>query len=177
MRKIFAGLLSLLGVGSAAAQSPSTPPDEVTSGFRSMVLGLTPGEIGLGPENTSGKVWGIVMDTGVEGGFHTLIVLADGTASLYFSNGGGIIGAGEREPVREASRELLATSNRFAGTAAPTNDTAPPSNGTTRFFLLTFDGLRSYVAQEVDLGEQRDPLSPLFHAAHAVITQLGLAQP
>lgn len=37
MRKIFAGLLSLFGVGSAAAQSPSTPPDEVTSGFRSMV--------------------------------------------------------------------------------------------------------------------------------------------
>lgn len=177
MRKILTGLLSILGFGSAAAQSPSMPPGEMTSGLRSMVLGLTPSEIGLSPENTSGKVWGVVTETGMERGFYTLVVLADGTTSLYFSNGGGIIGAGERESVREASRELLATSNRFVGTAAPTSDTAPPGKGTTKFFLLTFDGLRSYTAPEVELGEQRDPLSPLFHAAHAVITQLRLAKP
>ena len=142
-----------------------------------MVLGLTPSEIGLSAENTPGEVWGIVMETGIERGFYTLVVLGDGTTSLYFSNGGGIIGAGEREPVREASRELLATSNRFVGNAALASDTTPPNKGATKFFLLTFDGLRSYVAPEVELGEQRDPLAPLFHSAHAVIAQLRLATP
>jgi hypothetical protein len=177
MRKILAGLVSILGLGSATAQPPSPAPAEMASSLRAMVLGLAPGGIGLTPQSSPGKVWGVVMETGMERGSYTLVVLADGTTSLYFSNGGGIIGAGERQPVREASREFLMLANCFTDAAAPVESTALPSNGSTQFFLLTFDGLLSYTAPEAELGEQRDPLSPLFHAGHAVITELRLAQP
>ena len=53
----------------------------------------------------------------------------------------------------------------------------PPADGETRFFFLTFDGIRSYAAREVELGEERDSLSPLFHAGHSVITAVRQAQP
>ena len=177
MRKIMAGLLSLAGFGNSAAQPPSPPPAEVSSGLRTMVLSLTPGEIGLSAENSRGSMWGVVMETGIDGGFYTLVALADGTTSLYFSYGGGIIGAGEHESVRAASREFLTTANRFVSAAAPATGTAPPAGGATQFFLLTFEGLRSYSAPEIELGEERDPLAPLFHSGHAVISQLRLAQP
>ena len=177
MRKILAGLLSLVGFGNAGAQPPSPPPAEMASGLRSMVLNLTPGEIGMSSDNSQGTVWGVVMETGMDGGFYTLVALADGTTSLYFSTGGGIIGAGEHESVRAASRDFLASANQFASAAAPVTDTAPPGRGSTQFFLLTFDGLRSYRAPEVDLGEERDPFAPMFHSGHAVISALRLAQP
>lgn len=53
----------------------------------------------------------------------------------------------------------------------------PPADGETRFFFLTFDGIRSHAAREVELGEERDSLSPLFHAGHSVITAVRQAQP
>ena len=39
----------------------------------------------------------------------------------------------------------------------------------------TFDGARTYTASTDDLGEDRDALSPLFHAAHEVITAVRIA--
>ena len=42
---------------------------------------------------------------------------------------------------------------------------------------MTFDGTRSYTAKERDLGEGKDKLSELFHAAHAVIAAVRTAQP
>ena len=38
----------------------------------------------------------------------SLVSIADGTTSLYFSNGGGIIGAGQHQKVRDASARLIA---------------------------------------------------------------------
>jgi hypothetical protein len=39
--------------------------------------------------------WAILMETGLADACYTLVAVADGSASLYFSNGGGIIGGGE----------------------------------------------------------------------------------
>ena len=38
-------------------------------------------------------VWGVLMELGLEQGVATMVAFADGTVSLYFSGGGGIIGA------------------------------------------------------------------------------------
>jgi hypothetical protein len=177
MRKIFAALLSMFGAGQAAAQTPPGPPESITGDLRSMVLNLSPGEIGITRENFPHKAWGVVMETGMDAGFYTLVVLADGTTSLYFSNGGGIIGAGERPQVQEASRQFIGWGNRLLGSAEAVASTQPPANGNTKFLFLTFDGIRSYVAPEVELGEERDSLAPLFHAGHAVIAAVRQARP
>ncbi|WP_457098144.1 hypothetical protein [Lysobacter sp. P5_B9] len=113
----------------------------------------------------------------MDAGFYTLVVLADGTTSLYFSNGGGIIGAGEKPDVREASRQFIGWGNRLVGSAESARSTQAPAKGSTKFFFLTFDGIRSYTAPEVELGEERDALAPLFHAGHAVIAAVHRAQP
>lgn len=177
MRKIFAALLSMLGASHATAQPAISPPEPITGDLRSMVLNLSPDEIGITREHFPHQVWGVVMETGMDAGFYTLVVLADGTTSLYYSNGGGIIGAGEKPGVQEASRQFIGWGNRLVGSAKPVSSTQSPDKGITKFFFLTFDGIRSYTAPEVDLGEERDSLAPLFHAGHSVIAAVRQAQP
>lgn len=57
------------------------------------------------------------------------------------------------------------------------------ADGTTSLYLsagrvvlraLTYDGQQADEADEDDLGYGRHPLSPLFHAAHDVLTELRL---
>jgi len=141
-----------------------------------MVFELSAAELGLTPENYPHRVWGIVLETGVESAYYTLVVLANGTTSLYFSNGGGIIGAGEHSNVRETSTNFLAWANKSIESTSPTSTFQPPDNGNTVFYFLTFDGIQSYASREIELGEGRDPLSSLFHAGHAVIAAMRETQ-
>jgi hypothetical protein len=179
MRKFFAALLALLGMGTSPAASSGELKggDQVIQDLRSMVFALKPSDIGLDRKSFPGQVWGVVMETGMDSGFYTLVVLADGTTSLYFSTGGGIIGAGEHSSVRTESVRYLAIAESASSTATPSNSFPPPTAGQTSFYFFTFDGTRSYSAKEVDLGEQRDKLSELFHAAHSVIASVRQAQP
>ncbi len=55
---------------------------------------------------------------------------------------------------------------------APAGQTPLPSAGRTRFYVLTTDGLLTAEASEEDLGENRHVLSPLFHSAHALISEM-----
>lgn len=139
-------------------------------GLRRQVLTLDPASIGL-TETGSNQVWGLLMETGYPEAVATLVTLGDGTVSLYFSNGGGMTGAGQHEGPRKASQALLAAAPSFLAQAQPTDDYPLPGKGRTRFYFLTYGGILTVEAAEDDLGYDRHPLSPLFHKAHEVITE------
>lgn len=171
MKKIIAGFLAILGLGFHATQEAQTK-ESVLDGMRTMALNLTAEELGLTPENHPAEIWGILMETGYEDGSFTLLVLADGTTSLYFSNGGGIIGAGTHETVQKASSTLLAGANHFRASTKPTSSFPKPSAGMVNFYLIGRGGVTKYSAKEQILGENKDPLSQLFYASHSVISEL-----
>ena len=149
-----------------------TTPSQMSDELRSMVLNLKPKDIGLSKENFPHPVFALVMETGFPEGSFTLSVVADGSTSLYFSSGGGIIGGGEHENVREASGYLLSGAQHFYKKAKKVTDFPRPEPGKVIFYFITFDGVRSYTAKEDDLGNEKDELSDLFFAAHNVITEL-----
>ena len=91
---------------------------------------------------------------------------------MYFSNGGGIIGAGTHETVRDASSTLLSGANHCRSQTNAASVYPYPNEGEVNFYLVGFNGVTSYTAKEQYLGENKDPLSHLFHASHAVITEL-----
>lgn len=178
MRNIFITLLAALGIVSAAvAQTPKMRPGELTGDLRAMVFNLSAGDIGVTRDSYHHKVWGIVMETGNDTGYYTLVALADGSTSLYFSTGGGIVGAGQHAGVRGAGSAFIGLANHDLAQAQPSADHTPPAEGETAFYFLTFDGTAVYRAREKDLGEGRDKLSRLFHAAQATITEIGKLQP
>jgi hypothetical protein len=125
----------------------------------------------------TGPAWGFLMETGMDEDIVTLAVVADGSVSLYFSNGGGVIGAGQHEGPRRAGLALLASIAKYLDLVRPTKTFPLPRPGCTRFFILTKSGALTAEDREDDLGNGRAPLSGLFHEAHEVITQIRLVSP
>jgi ankyrin repeat protein len=138
--------------------------------LRHNVLTLEPSRLGLSPSDTN-RIWGMVMETGYSDAVVTLVTIADGAVSLYFSNGGGIIGVGEHDGPRKAGKSFLSAASKYIQYAKPTLQFPLPREGNTRFYFLTYDGIFTAENREDDLGNERLPLSPLFLEAHEVITQ------
>ena len=119
------------------------------------------------------------METGYPEAVASLVCFADGTTSLYFSTGGGIIGAGQHETVRTAAAQLLAVAQQHADKLTVADSHPLPALGRVRFYLRMPYELRSADEAEAILGEGTHALSPLFTAGHAVITAVreqGTAQ-
>jgi hypothetical protein len=141
-------------------------------GLREQALTEEAGEVGITPD--PGKPWGVLMETTYGEVVMSVVVFADGSASLYFSSGGGFLGGGENPSVNQAARALVAKAATEVQHFEPATDHAPPADGMTRFYLRTDGGLLTAEAAEEDLGENRHVLSALFHTGHEVLTQIRL---
>jgi len=147
---------------------------EVYQGLRQALFGVDPATVGLSRAEC-GEVWGLLMETGYPEAVATLVAIADGTVSLYFSNGGGQLGLGALDGPRQASQALLEAAPRFLGLCEQTAGHPLPRCDHTRFYLLTFEGVFTAEAKEEDLGENRHPMSELFYHAQELIGQVRLA--
>jgi hypothetical protein len=147
------------------------PPAEIYAGRRQQALRLTPDQLGDGGV-ADALILALLMETGYPEAVATLVVVVDGTASLYFSNGGGLIGVGTHATVAEASRRWLEMGQQFLPQLPVIADPPLPSEGLTQFVAVTWKGLRGVVTPEEKLGEDRHPLSPLVYAAQDVIAQI-----
>lgn len=151
------------------------PAAEAYVGLRQQVLGLTSDQLG---DAVSGDapVLALMMETGYPEAVATLVAVADGSTSLYFSNGGGFIGAGTHAAVAEASQRWLEAGLSFLPGLPVVTDPPLPSEGMTQFVAVTAEGIRAVVLPEEDLGEGHHRLSPFFYAGQDVITQIRLVQ-
>ena len=154
-------------------EAPAAPAD-VFVALRNQLLSLDPDSVGIRPAGSGAATWGCVMDTGYPNGVATLVCLRDGTTSLYTSSGFGIIGGESHQSVVGENARLLAVLEEHLDQMAPSMDHTLPREGRTIIRALTFAGQRLIEAPDDDLGNGRSALSPVFHAAHAVITQLRL---
>ncbi len=129
------------------------------------------------PQAPIGSPSGIIMETGVPEGVVSLVVMSDGTASLFFSGGGAILGAGVHPGPARAARELALAAARFAQQMQPALDLAMPKLGMVNLFVLIDGIIRGASGKEKDFGENRSPVSPLFHAAHHVVAEMRRLPP
>jgi len=152
----------------------TTEPAQTYLKLRSHILSLTPAEIGLTPSSKIPHVWGVLMETGYTVGTATLVSLADGTTSLFYSTGGGMLGSGEYTPVAEVSIALVTQAENHLQHMSSTNKFPLPEVGQVRFILLTFTGIFSADAPEKTIASGAHHLSPLFMRANETLTQLRL---
>ena len=158
---------------SAAGRS-AYPQNEAYSDMRVQVLRLTAADLHL-PARPHVTI-AAMMETAHAEVVASLVTVADGSASIYFSTGGGIMGRGEHQSVRAPARAFLDLAASSRAELQPTDSFPLPRAKQVRFYLITTDGVLTGEAAEDAVGHMRHPLFPLFHSGHAVIAamrQLG----
>src|SRR5258707_6117040 len=114
--------------------------------------------------------WGVVMDWIVSSAIATVVAFSDGSASVYFSSGGGLLGGQAHEPIRNAARQAVAIAAEFQPQMQLTTDFPLPQPGIVVFYLLTDSGVFTSSAFESSLKTHSHALSKLGDAMQAVIT-------
>lgn len=121
----------------------------------------------------AGAPSGLIMETGYPNAIFTLVALSDGTASLYFSTGGGLMNAQSQEGPAKAALALAHAARRYVGGMPAAANTSPPERGEVKLYVLTNAGPRGVGGPEAEFAEDRRPQSPLFKAAHALLAEIG----
>lgn len=154
---------------SAQPSKGAADPAKGTAELRARLLRGTASDFSIQP---LAGVWGVLMETGYPGAAATLVALGDGTASLYFSSGGGVIGGGPHPPINAAARRLVEIAARHVSKLSPTREFPLPATGDVRFYVLTTNGVFQGGAREEILGAGAHSFSEMFFAGHDVITGL-----
>lgn len=157
-------------------QSATPTPAPIYLTLRDRILTADPQEIGLSPTADGPETWAVVMDLGWPDATVTLVGVGDGTTSLYFSNGGGIIGAGESPQVAATTRQFVAEAADYLTEMTATEEYPLPETGRVRFTVMTYQGAYTADVAEAELQQGQHPLSPLYALAQEVITQVRLQQ-
>jgi hypothetical protein len=138
---------------------------------RERLLHASAEQIGITPLR---GVWGVIMERGYKKGVATVVALADGTANLYISSGGSVVGGREYPPTRLAALKLCEQGADSLADTVAAHDFPAPTQGRVRFYVLTTDGVH---AAEGDLFPTAQDgggatLAPLLAAGDAVLDGL-----
>jgi hypothetical protein len=129
-------------------------------------------DVGVDPEKDGIRVYGVLMDLAFEKGNATLVSMISGDAALYFNGDGNVIDGGARSSIRIVATKYVQSSGIFTPGFQEVKDYPLPKPGEVRFYLLTPKGVMTSVADEKQLRDGKDYLSPLFFKANEVITEL-----
>jgi hypothetical protein len=142
--------------------------------LRGLFLHVTPAEMKLEPTEVLPHVWAAMMEWKMAKAVVSLVAIAEGSTSLYFSTGGGVIGGHSYESVRAANAKFLEAAERFlqAGTFVSRDKPLDAVDGAVCFVVRTFDGMSVARDTQKRIEKRESPLWPLYHLGHDVITAL-----
>jgi hypothetical protein len=89
-------------------------PKEMYPRLRTLMLRGSRSKFSLAPTSKPTEPWGVVMDWGVKNGTATIVAMSDGSASVYFSSGGGYIGGGGRSQFASPHKAWLSVPATFS---------------------------------------------------------------
>jgi hypothetical protein len=147
---------------------------EVYTELRDQILKGKAENFGLKP--AANEVWGVMMDVGTPNGVASFVALADGTVSLYTSNGGGVIGLGPHPGPHRVGKELIILAQQFVAQAKPTTNFPLPQPGITSFYLLRGTDVLVAEGKRSDLGQVHHPLLRLWLKWEELITEIRMVE-
>jgi hypothetical protein len=143
--------------------------------LREKLLSAKPSDFGLAATPELPRVWAALMEMRMSKANVSLVAVAEGSTSLYISTGGGVIGAGEHDPVRDGNRKLLTFIETALDLFVPIERPLEVFDDAVSFVVLTYEGLRGARDEEKKLEDRRSPLWPAYYLGQDVITKMRLA--
>jgi hypothetical protein len=105
----------------------------------------------------------------------TIAAYADGTASIYISNGGGYLGGSQKYPaIHEAAVRMLAAARQARVKMQITTQFPLPEQGEITFYVVTDSGVYTARVPQEEFRKRTHPLTELYAASQEVITQYRL---
>lgn len=102
-------------------------------------------------------------------GIVTLVLVDDGSVSLYFSNGSSILGSGELPKVLNVASELMRLANQYQPEAQQVNTNILPDSGQLQFYFRKADSLY-WLPAGTDPSKASNAIIELFKAMNNVIS-------
>jgi len=133
-------------------------------------LATTAQDLNLAPTDKMPAVFGMLMEQNMGAASVVLLAFAEGSVSLYFSNGGGIIGAGEHATVRKPALDWIALAQTTYSIGSPNQKSIGP--GEVQFTWRGFAGNVFASAREEEIQSESHPLYPMYAAGQNVITEI-----
>ncbi len=165
-----AALFSCIGRLFGGDDKPSYDLTEEYIGLRELMLSLNDKHV---PELSGKYVRTVLMEAGGDR-VVTVVATADGTASIYFSDGGGKLGFGREAKVRSALLSFIETAEAQLKHMKKTDKFPVPKPGETIFYVSTSEGVFTYSARIDDLVYKRDKLFPLFYRGNDVAARIRI---
>jgi hypothetical protein len=142
--------------------------------LRTQLLTLDPQQVEIKPTPEHPNAWACLMEFILTKSVVTLAAIIDGTASLYFSTGGGILGSGNHNTVGDAARGMVSEAEAILKYTELTHEFPLPVEGHIRFYILTHAGVFTTESPETALSIRKHRLSKFFMAGQYLITQIKL---
>jgi hypothetical protein len=168
-------LLAVLWLGIRARQSRNSPASAADPGaylgLRNLMLEGSRAKFGIPAGLKPTDPYGVLMDWGIDAGSATVVAVADGTASVYLSSGGGFLGGGQsHETIRAAAKKTVELASEVQPLMHLTTTYPLPARGQVTFYVLTDAGVFTASASDDDLRNHRSPLYKLGDSAQSIIT-------
>ncbi|HLZ41521.1 MAG TPA: hypothetical protein VKQ11_11185 [Candidatus Sulfotelmatobacter sp.] len=157
-----------------ATRNEVSAPKDVYLGLRNTMLQGSRSKFSLAATAKPIEPWGVLMDWGVTNGTATVVAMSDGSASVYFSSGGGYIGGIGQEPIRRAAQKALDVARAVQLPSQPTTAYPLPEQHGVFFYFLTDAGVFMLRTSEQELNSSGHPLRKVGDAMQDVITQYRL---
>ncbi|NQX81408.1 MAG: hypothetical protein HRT66_05370 [Flavobacteriaceae bacterium] len=176
---IVIGIIVTIGVLISCTYKKEKPKTEKTTeqnpfmDMRNMAFSAKAEQIGL--ENiTNDKVYGLITEIAMSPGTISVVSFLTGDTSLYLSSGGGFIGAGQHEEVREIVSKKVEGSQMYLSKAKRIEEPKLPNDGMVNFNFITKNGIYSVSENISDLENDKSEFSKLFEDVNEIITQIRL---
>ena len=110
--------------------------------WRELIFSITTAQLEMVMEEPN-TVYGVIMDDGQSDLFViTIVAWANGEASLKTTIGGGVIGLGFDESMKNQAKEIVKLAQSLGMNAPLVNSHEMPGSGRVRFYFLTTSGIR-----------------------------------
>ncbi len=141
--------------------------------MRNMAFSIKSEQLDLN-EFDKNDVYGIISEMDINGATATVVTFITGDTSLYLSTGGGFIGAGQHESVREIVKKYVKNGQKYLGKGMFIEKSNLPSKGMTKFNFLTNTGIYCIEKKTSELESGKSEFSNLFMEMNEIITQIRL---